>query len=75
MASSGGLSEDEKTLMEMDLYGLLGCDTTATVTKLKKGYKEQALICHPGMNYQCKCECKKKKKIYECVVVFFEKNR
>ncbi|XP_014022063.1 dnaJ homolog subfamily C member 17 isoform X1 [Salmo salar] len=39
-----------KDLLQMDLYGLLGIDGTATAKEIKKAYRQKALTCHPDKN-------------------------
>uniref|UniRef100_A0A8C9XUR7 DnaJ homolog subfamily C member 17 n=1 Tax=Sander lucioperca TaxID=283035 RepID=A0A8C9XUR7_SANLU len=34
----------------MDLYGLLGIESTATTKEIKKAYRQKALTCHPDKN-------------------------
>jgi len=35
---------------EMDLYGLLGVEPTASMPEIKKAYRKKALTCHPDKN-------------------------
>ncbi|CDQ68590.1 unnamed protein product [Oncorhynchus mykiss] len=39
-----------KDLLQMDLYGLLGIEGTATAKEIKKAYRQKALTCHPDKN-------------------------
>ncbi|XP_060736253.1 dnaJ homolog subfamily C member 17 [Tachysurus vachellii] len=39
-----------KELLQMDLYGLLGVEGTATEKEIKKAYRQKALSCHPDKN-------------------------
>ncbi|XP_062326018.1 dnaJ homolog subfamily C member 17 [Osmerus eperlanus] len=39
-----------KDLLKMDLYGLLGIDSSATLKEVKKAYRQKALTCHPDKN-------------------------
>lgn len=39
-----------KDLLQMDLYGLLGTDSTATPKQIKKAYRKKAVTCHPDKN-------------------------
>ncbi|XP_051723338.1 dnaJ homolog subfamily C member 17-like [Ctenopharyngodon idella] len=39
-----------KELLEMDLYALLGVESTATEKQIKKAYRQRALSCHPDKN-------------------------
>ncbi|XP_067310960.1 dnaJ homolog subfamily C member 17 [Pseudorasbora parva] len=39
-----------KELLEMDLYALLGIESTATEKQIKKAYRQRALSCHPDKN-------------------------
>uniref|UniRef100_A0A671X805 DnaJ homolog subfamily C member 17 n=1 Tax=Sparus aurata TaxID=8175 RepID=A0A671X805_SPAAU len=39
-----------KKILEMDLYGLLGIEITATSKEIKKAYRQKALTCHPDKN-------------------------
>ncbi|CAL8272296.1 unnamed protein product [Merluccius merluccius] len=39
-----------KDLLQMDLYGLLGIEGTATPKEIKKAYRQKALTCHPDKN-------------------------
>ncbi|KAH0946590.1 hypothetical protein HN011_009975 [Eciton burchellii] len=38
------------TIMQMDLYGLIGAESTASVAEIKKAYRKKALTCHPDKN-------------------------
>ncbi|KAL6267605.1 hypothetical protein P5V15_000679 [Pogonomyrmex californicus] len=38
------------TIMQMDLYGLLGVESTASMPEIKKAYRKKALTCHPDKN-------------------------
>lgn len=44
------MSGKAKDILKMDLYGLLGCDITATTKEIKKAYRQKALTCHPDKN-------------------------
>lgn len=44
------MSGKTKELLQMDLYGLLGVESTATAKELKKAYRQKALTCHPDKN-------------------------
>ncbi|CAL1574996.1 unnamed protein product [Knipowitschia caucasica] len=44
------MSGKTKELLQMDLYGLLGVESTATSKELKKAYRQKALTCHPDKN-------------------------
>nr|AAH65618.1 Dnajc17 protein [Danio rerio] len=39
-----------KELLEMDLYALLGVESTSTEKQIKKAYRQRALSCHPDKN-------------------------
>ncbi|KAJ8399120.1 hypothetical protein AAFF_G00414990 [Aldrovandia affinis] len=39
-----------KELLQMDLYGLLGVEDTASGKAIKKAYRQKALTCHPDKN-------------------------
>ncbi|XP_037602750.1 dnaJ homolog subfamily C member 17 [Sebastes umbrosus] len=39
-----------KDLLQLDLYGLLGIESTATSKEIKKAYRQKALTCHPDKN-------------------------
>ncbi|CAL8286219.1 unnamed protein product [Lota lota] len=44
------MSGKAKDLLQMDLYGLLGIEGTATPKEIKKAYRQKALTCHPDKN-------------------------
>ncbi|XP_030247835.1 dnaJ homolog subfamily C member 17 [Sparus aurata] len=44
------MSGKAKKILEMDLYGLLGIEITATSKEIKKAYRQKALTCHPDKN-------------------------
>ncbi|KAM8833771.1 dnaJ homolog subfamily C member 17 [Synchiropus picturatus] len=39
-----------KKLTDMDLYGLLGVESTASTKQIKKAFRQKALTCHPDKN-------------------------
>ncbi|MCJ8737047.1 hypothetical protein PDJAM_G00019410 [Pangasius djambal] len=39
-----------KEILQMDLYGLLAVEGTATAKEIKKAYRQKALSCHPDKN-------------------------
>ncbi|XP_052001455.1 dnaJ homolog subfamily C member 17 [Xyrauchen texanus] len=39
-----------KEILQMDLYALLGVESTATEKQIKKAYRQRALSCHPDKN-------------------------
>ncbi|XP_059621234.1 dnaJ homolog subfamily C member 17 [Phlebotomus argentipes] len=41
---------DIKKFTDVDLYGLLCVDTTASATEIRKAYRKKALDCHPDKN-------------------------
>ncbi|KAG7226172.1 hypothetical protein INR49_014267, partial [Caranx melampygus] len=48
--TSGEMSGKAKDILQMDLYGLLGIESTATTKEIKKAYRQKALTCHPDKN-------------------------
>ncbi|XP_028294260.1 dnaJ homolog subfamily C member 17 [Gouania willdenowi] len=44
------MSGKAKEILQMDLYGLLGVESTATAKEIKKAYRQRALTCHPDKN-------------------------
>uniref|UniRef100_A0A6B2EBU6 DnaJ homolog subfamily C member 17 n=1 Tax=Phlebotomus kandelakii TaxID=1109342 RepID=A0A6B2EBU6_9DIPT len=41
---------DIKNFTDMDLYGLLGVEVTASAIEIRKAYRKKALDCHPDKN-------------------------
>ncbi|XP_028995699.1 dnaJ homolog subfamily C member 17 [Betta splendens] len=44
------MSGKAKDILNMDLYGLLGIESSATAKEIKKAYRQKALTCHPDKN-------------------------
>ncbi|XP_053191578.1 dnaJ homolog subfamily C member 17 isoform X1 [Scomber japonicus] len=44
------MSGKAKDILQLDLYGLLGIESTATTKEIKKAYRQKALTCHPDKN-------------------------
>lgn len=44
------MSGKAKDLLQMDLYGLLEVENSATTKEIKKAYRKKALTCHPDKN-------------------------
>ncbi|KAM4541712.1 dnaJ homolog subfamily C member 17 [Odontesthes bonariensis] len=44
------MSGKAKEILQMDLYGLLGIESSATSKEIKKAYRQKALTCHPDKN-------------------------
>ncbi|RVE57075.1 hypothetical protein OJAV_G00212830 [Oryzias javanicus] len=44
------MSGKAKDILQMDLYGLLGIESSATTKEIKKAYRQKALTCHPDKN-------------------------
>ncbi|XP_069008114.1 dnaJ homolog subfamily C member 17 [Embiotoca jacksoni] len=44
------MSGKAKDLLQMDLYGILGIEISATTKEIKKAYRQKALTCHPDKN-------------------------
>lgn len=44
------MTEKMESLMEIDLYDLIGVEQTASTQEIKKAYRKKALSCHPDKN-------------------------
>lgn len=44
------MAKKTNDILKMDLYALLGTDSTATTKQIKKAYRKKAVTCHPDKN-------------------------